>query len=280
MVRGLLAARRGRGGTRGTRPGRTACSRPTASRTGCSSRSRNSGVGSHTTFGSSSTTTTSSTGSRTMATRTGPDWKSFADGYRIVIVDEQRTVAHGGVPQRARRARHLPRRRCDGDRPPALEVRARYVARRRRPSDRRPSATPDPRSSRARAAAPSRVPVEERRVGARRPRIVEVEHGPRRTAAEHGHGVDAPPRGEVAPEAVVGDDRRASVGTSATASSAPRRAARSTYDSDAHRAATRRRVAPTVPPRPRSERRSRAQPRPRAHAEARRSARCRTPSHR
>ena len=34
-----------------------------------------------------------------------PDWKSFADGYRIVIVDETRSVAHGGLPRGARCAR-------------------------------------------------------------------------------------------------------------------------------------------------------------------------------
>ena len=32
---------------------------------------------------------------------TGPDWKTFADGYRIVIVDEQAQIAHGRVPRRS-----------------------------------------------------------------------------------------------------------------------------------------------------------------------------------
>ena len=62
-----------------------------ASRTGCCTRSPSSGVVSRTTCASSSTTASSTTGFRTTTFEDGASWKSFADGYRIVIVDETRT---------------------------------------------------------------------------------------------------------------------------------------------------------------------------------------------
>ena len=42
------------------------------------------------------------------------DWKSFADGYRIVVVDETRRSHTDGLPRGAGRARDLPRRRAHG----------------------------------------------------------------------------------------------------------------------------------------------------------------------
>ena len=48
----------------------------------------------------------------------GASWKSFADGYRIVIVDETRSQSQTrGLPEGARRARDLRRRRDHGRRP-------------------------------------------------------------------------------------------------------------------------------------------------------------------
>ena len=69
----------------------TACSRRTASRTGCCSRFPSFVEGSRTTCASSSTTSVLVFDRlQDYNFEDGPNWKSFADGYRIVIVDETR----------------------------------------------------------------------------------------------------------------------------------------------------------------------------------------------
>ena len=89
----------------------TACSRPTASPTGCSSRSRSSAAASPTTCASSSTKASSIDELQEYAFETAPDWKSFADGYRIVIVDETRKSHTAGLPRGAGCRVGLSRRR-------------------------------------------------------------------------------------------------------------------------------------------------------------------------
>ena len=72
VVRGVLAAGGSRSRPARARPTTTVSSHPTASRTGCSSRSRSSAGAWHTTCASSSTTPTSTIGSRTTPSRTAP----------------------------------------------------------------------------------------------------------------------------------------------------------------------------------------------------------------
>ena len=87
---------------------------------------------------------------------TGPDWKSFANGYRIVIVDEQR-ISHTAEFLDEPGARVLYR---NDDltviaRPARRDGPATADASRRRPSDRRRSPTQDP----PRASSQRRPPV-------------------------------------------------------------------------------------------------------------------------
>ena len=52
---------------------------------------------------------------------TGTNWKSFADGYRLVLVDETTKSHTLGLPRGARHACDLPRRRDHARRPPASD---------------------------------------------------------------------------------------------------------------------------------------------------------------
>ena len=82
------------GRTRLPRPCAPSCNRATASssriasRTGCSGRSPTSAGESPMTCASRSTTRSSSVAWPTTTGSRGSDWKSFADGYRIIVVDE------------------------------------------------------------------------------------------------------------------------------------------------------------------------------------------------
>ena len=104
----------------------------------------------------------------------------FADGYRIVIVDEHRRSHTDGLPRRARArasSTGTTRSRSSPDRP--AELSARCAGRRPRLRARRPSATPGPRSSRRASWRTFTGRLwRSGRLGARHPRIVEVERRP------------------------------------------------------------------------------------------------------
>ena len=98
-----------------------------------------------------------------------PDWKSFADGYRIVIVDETPQVAHFGLPRGAGRARRLPRTTRSRSSPGRGRLAAIAGGTRARPRAR----TPSPRPDRVRAGGERPhdlgMPREDRRAPGSRP---------------------------------------------------------------------------------------------------------------
>ena len=146
---------------------------------------------------------TSSTASRTTTSRTGHDWKSFADGYRIVIVDEKRRshtadfLAEPGAraiyrddeltviarPPRRRSARGS----AQHDDAAAIE-------------DHLPAGSASSRATNACTRSGWFVRIGES--GRHDPGIGAIDDDPLRPAEER-HGVDVPPRGEMATGAVA-----------------------------------------------------------------------------
>ena len=143
----------------------------------------------------------------------GSDWKSFADGYRIVVVDETNRSHTADFLKEPGHARDLPQRRAHDHRPteklrPASR-RATAGTRRRRLA-RRPSSTPGrPRAERTSLVTTFGVPRQDRRVRPDDPGIVAVDDDPFGTT-EQRHRVDVATSREVTAGGVRDAHRRAS----------------------------------------------------------------------